>query len=56
MFLSKKNALYFNKPKNIDPDKPRRRLAGSPLFIQGGRTMTRRRKLTSTPQLNFNPV
>lgn len=29
MFLSNKNAVYFNKPKTIDPDKPRRVLVGT---------------------------
>jgi len=28
MFLSKKNAIYFNKPKTIDPSRPKRVLAG----------------------------
>lgn len=33
MFLSKKNAVYFNKPKTLDPTKPKRILAGtSPLI------------------------
>jgi len=29
MFLSKKNAVYFNKPKNNDPQKAKRILAGT---------------------------
>lgn len=33
MFLSKKNALYFNKPKNPDPTKVRRVLAGTCCMI-----------------------
>lgn len=37
MFLSKKNAIYFNKPKNIDPKKPKRVLAGIYHIIQAGR-------------------
>lgn len=28
MFLSKKNANYFNKPKSTDPTKPKRILGG----------------------------
>ncbi len=28
MFLSKKNAVYFNKPKIIDQTKPKRILGG----------------------------
>jgi len=28
MFLSKKNAIYFNKPKHQDPTKPKRILGG----------------------------
>jgi hypothetical protein len=28
MFLNKKNAIYFNKPKQIDPLKPKRILGG----------------------------
>ena len=52
MFLSKKNAIYFNKPKNIDPDKPRRRLTGSYLSIQDGKTMIKRKKHMSMLQTN----
>lgn len=29
MFLSKKNAIYFNKPKQQDPTKPKRILGGN---------------------------
>jgi hypothetical protein len=29
MFLSKKNAIYFNKPKTIDQTKPKRILGGN---------------------------
>jgi len=29
MFLSKKNAIYFNKPKHTDPLKPPRILGGT---------------------------
>lgn len=32
MFLSKKNAVYFNKPKIIDPSKPKRILGGMLYF------------------------
>ena len=42
MFLSKKNAVYFNKPKIIDPDKPRRVLVGSRCFTQASRTIPRK--------------
>jgi hypothetical protein len=35
MFLTKKNANYFNKPKNIDPTKPKRVLGGISNFILG---------------------
>jgi len=28
MFLSKKNAKYFNKPKASDPQRPKRSLQG----------------------------
>jgi hypothetical protein len=31
MFLSKKNAIYFNKPKTIDPTKQKRILGGNNL-------------------------
>ena len=41
MFLTKKNASYFNKPKTVDPNKPKRILGGSGLSIQDGRTRTR---------------
>ena len=33
MFLSKKNAVFFNKPKNADPAKVRRILAGTRSLI-----------------------
>lgn len=36
MFLSKKNAIYFNKPKTNDPLKPKRMLAGIYHINQGG--------------------
>lgn len=32
MFLSKKNAIYFNKPKTVDPTKPKRILGGIDFF------------------------
>ena len=32
MFLSKKNAIYFNKPKKTDLYKARRILAGKKIF------------------------
>ena len=48
MFLSKKNAVYFNKPKATDPRKPPRVLAGSNHFIQVGRMMnSRNRRITN---------
>jgi hypothetical protein len=33
MFLSKKNAIYFNKPKHQDPNKPKRILGGILFFF-----------------------
>lgn len=29
MFLSQKNAIYFNKPKHVNPNKPKRVLPGT---------------------------
>jgi hypothetical protein len=43
MFLSKKNAVYFNKPKNIDPNRVRRVLAGTAWGMQGGKTKMKRK-------------
>lgn len=43
MFLSKKNASYFNKPKNVDPNKPKRILGGTNSSIQDGKTTNNRR-------------
>jgi hypothetical protein len=47
MFLSKKNAVYFNKPKLIDPSKPKRVLAGNLHLNQDGKTMINK-KITMT--------
>jgi hypothetical protein len=35
MFLTKKNANYFNKPKHIDLTKPKRVLGGIHFLIKG---------------------
>ena len=35
MFLNKKNAIYFNKPKTTDPKKPKRILPGNPIIYLG---------------------
>ena len=49
MFLSKKNAIYFNKPKNNDPTKPKRILGGIYFHIhQAGKMITRKNKTKST--------
>jgi hypothetical protein len=40
MFLSKKNATYFNKPKNIDANKPKRILGGMIIMIQDGKMIS----------------
>lgn len=44
MFLSKKNAIYFNKPKNQDPNKPKRILGGTSNLISrlAGRLIIKR--------------
>jgi hypothetical protein len=47
MFLSKKNAVYFNKPKNIDPNRVKRVLAGITFNMQAGKTR-RKRKSSNT--------
>ena len=45
MFLSKKNAIYFNKPKNNDPTKPKRILGGIYFHIhQAGKMISRKNK------------
>lgn len=50
MFLSKKNAVYFNKPKATDPRKAPRVLAGSNHFIQVGRmTSSKNKRTINTP-------
>jgi hypothetical protein len=45
MFLSKKNAIYFNKPKIIDPTKPKRILSGTKQFMQDGKMMKKTKKI-----------
>ena len=54
MFLSKKNARYFNKPKNSDPNKPKRILPGKNFDIQvGSRKKSRGNRNTSSHQLQL---
>ena len=36
MFVSKKNVIYFNKPKTIDPSKPPRVLPGINVVMKDG--------------------
>ena len=49
MFLSKKNAIYFNKPKHQDPTKPKRILGGMfDKLNQGGKTMNNKKTIKST--------
>lgn len=56
MFLNKKNAIYFNKPKQIDPLKPKRILGGilfhHKFFIQVGKMINNKPKLKLIIQKN----
>ena len=46
MFLSKKNAIYFNKPKTNEGSKPKRILAGNLSTNQVG-MMKNNKKMTT---------
>lgn len=50
MFLSKKNAVYFNKPKNLNPLQPKRILNGNLHLIQAGKTKKKTKKIGTTMQ------
>lgn len=52
MFLTKKNTNYFNKPKHLDPTKPKRILGGMLIYIQVGKTILSNRMIKSTIQKN----
>lgn len=54
MFLSKKNAIYFNKPKQMDLTKPKRILGGNFKFImkQAGNRMNSKNKTKSITNKN----
>lgn len=45
MFLTKKNAIYFNKPKTIDLKKPKRILPGKCILSQVGRISRKTEKI-----------
>ncbi len=53
MFLSKKNAIYFNKPKQQETTKPKRILGGTLIRLnQAGKTMSSKKTTKSTTRKN----
>lgn len=56
MFLSKKNAVFFNKPKSSDPRKPPRILAGPNPLIQAGKMMNSKNRRTTNTRPRFKHV
>jgi len=54
MFLSQKNAIYFNKPKTIDPARIKRMLAGNYQSIKAGKMINNKKDKLMITMRSYN--